>query len=393
VSANEPEPDSRAHAPEVVHVALGARSYDILVGPGLLADAGDHIAPLLKLPRTVLVADENVAPLYLGAVEQSLARHDIACDSITVPPGEASKSFSALEALLDRLLANRAERGLTMLALGGGVVGDLAGFAASVLLRGLDVIQLPTSLLAQIDSSVGGKTGINSSHGKNLIGSFHQPRLVLADTAALDSLAPRELAAGYGEMVKYGLIDDADFFAWLEAHGDAVLAGDDTAQRHAIAHCCRTKARIVAEDEHETGRRALLNLGHTFGHAFEAECGYDGALLHGEAVAIGMVLAFRLSHRLGFSSAEDGARVTAHLAAHGLPTEAARLPPAARRRDALLEHMRHDKKVTDGRLNLILARGIGEAFIASNVAQQEIAAVLDDFLGAADGSQSTNLSS
>ncbi|HIM46716.1 MAG TPA: 3-dehydroquinate synthase, partial [Alphaproteobacteria bacterium] len=318
MSANEPEPDSRAQPSDLVQVALGARSYDIVVGSSLLADAGDHIAPLLTIPRTILVTDENVAPLYQERVAQSLARHGIACDSIIVAPGEGSKSFANLQDLLERLLAGRAERGLTLLALGGGVIGDLVGFAASVLLRGVDVIQLPTTLLAQIDSSVGGKTGINSRHGKNLIGSFHQPRLVLADSDALDSLASREMAAGYAEMVKYGLIDDASFFAWLEANGGEVLAGDDAARRHAIAHCCRAKARIVAEDEQEQGRRALLNLGHTFAHAFEAECGYSDALLHGEAVSIGMVLAFRLSHRLGLCGEDEGARMAAHLAAHGL---------------------------------------------------------------------------
>lgn len=380
MSANEPEPDIRVQPSDLVQVALGARSYDIVVGSSLLADAGDHIAPLLTIPRTILVTDENVAPLYQERVAQSLARHGIACDSIIVAPGEGSKSFANLQDLLERLLAGRAERGLTLLALGGGVIGDLVGFAASVLLRGVDVIQLPTTLLAQIDSSVGGKTGINSRHGKNLIGSFHQPRLVLADSDALDSLAPREMAAGYAEMVKYGLIDDASFFAWLEANGGEVLAGDDAARRHAIAHCCRAKARIVAEDEQEQGRRALLNLGHTFAHAFEAECGYSDALLHGEAVSIGMVLAFRLSHRLGLCGEDEGARMAAHLAAHGLPTEAAQLPPVARRRDALIEHMQRDKKVTDGRINLILARGIGDAFIASDVPQAEIAAALDEFL-------------
>ncbi len=384
MSASEPEPDSSAQSFEIVHVALGARSYDIIVGTGLLADAGDHIAPLLGLPRTVLVSDENVAPLFQNRVVESLRRHGIACDNIILPPGEGSKSFAQFEELLERILGARAERGTTLLALGGGVIGDLAGFAASVLLRGVAYIQLPTSLLAQIDSSVGGKTGINSRHGKNLIGSFHQPRLVLADTGALDSLAPRELAAGYAEMVKYGLVDDKEFFAWLEANGAEVLAGDAAARRHAIAHCCRAKARIVSEDERESGRRALLNLGHTFAHAFEAQCGYGDALLHGEAVSIGIVLAFRLSHRLGFCSEADAERVSAHLAVHGLPIEAAQLPPAARRREALMRHMSRDKKMKDGRLHLILARGIGGAFIATDVLQKDIANALDEFLGAAD---------
>lgn len=380
MSANEPEPDSRAQSLEMVHVALGARSYDIIVGSGVLAEAGDHIAPLLGQRHTILVSDHNVAPLYQDRVVESLGRHGVACDSITLPAGEGSKSFSQLEELLERLLAGRAERGTVILALGGGVIGDLAGFAASVLLRGVAVIQLPTSLLAQIDSSVGGKTGINSRHGKNLIGSFHQPRLVLVDTAALDSLAPRQLAAGYAEMVKYGLIDDEDFFAWLEANGADMLAGDAAARRYAIAHCCRAKARIVAEDERENGRRALLNLGHTFAHALEAECGYGAALLHGEAVSIGMVLAFRLSHRLGLCAEADGERVSSHLAALGLPTGAAQLPPAARRTEALLRHMSHDKKMQDGRLRMILARGIGAAFIAEDVGEADIGAVLDAFM-------------
>ena len=384
MSANEPEPDSRAQSFEMVHVALGARSYDIIVGSGVLADAGDHIAPLLGRRQTILVSDHNVAPLYQDRVVESLGRHGVACDCITLPAGEGSKSFSQLEELLERLLADGVERSTVILALGGGVIGDLAGFAASVLLRGVAVIQLPTSLLAQIDSSVGGKTGINSRHGKNLIGSFHQPRLVLADTAALDSLAPRQLAAGYAEMVKYGLIDDEDFFAWLEANGADVLAGDVAARRYAIAHCCRAKARIVAEDERENGRRALLNLGHTFAHALETECGYGEALLHGEAVAIGMVLAFRLSHRLGLCAEADGERVSSHLAALGLATGAAQLPPAARRTEALIRHMSHDKKMQDGRLRMILARGIGAAFIAEDVGEADIGGVLDAFMAARD---------
>jgi len=383
VSANEPGPDSRADASELVSVALGARSYDIAVGAKLLERAGDHIAPLLTLPRTVLISDETVAPLYAKRTVNSLARHGVACETIVLPSGEVSKSFSTLQGLLERLLALGAERGLTLLALGGGVIGDLTGFAASVLLRGVDFIQLPTTLLAQIDSSVGGKTGINSRHGKNLIGSFHQPRLVLADTNALDSLPTRELRAGYAEMVKYGLIDDAPFFAWLEKNGAKLLAGNAAARRYSIAHCCHAKARIVAEDEREGGHRALLNLGHTFGHAFEAECGYDEALLHGEAVALGMVLAFRLSQQLGFVSEVDCARVVSHLAANGLPVTAAVLPEKARQRDALIGHMRFDKKVQDGRLHFILARRIGEAFITSEINEADIAEALDAFLSEA----------
>ena len=371
-----------------VHVALGARSYDIIVGDNLLANAGAHIAPLLAQPRTMIVSDTNVAPLYLARVEQSLDQHGISHESFVVPAGEESKNFTQFEQLLEQILGARVERGTTLLALGGGVIGDLVGFAASALLRGIDFIQLPTSLLAQIDSSVGGKTGINSRHGKNLIGSFHQPRLVLADTGALDTLPARELAAGYGEMIKYGLIDDAEFFTWLEANGRAILDGDShgdgggnaAVRRHAIAECCRAKARIVAEDERESGHRALLNLGHTFAHAFEAESGYGGALLHGEAVSIGIILAFRLSARMGLCDAADGLRVTSHLATHGLPTHAGQLPPGAHQRDALIEHMSRDKKMKDGRLHLILVHGIGQAFVTADVSADDIRAVLDEFL-------------
>jgi 3-dehydroquinate synthase len=385
VNPNEPEPDSRAHAPERVAVDLGARSYDILVGGGLLDEAGRHVRPLLALKRTVLITDANVAPLYAERVARSLAAEGVVCETIVLAPGEGAKSFTMLEELLERLLESGAERGMTLIALGGGVIGDLVGFTASVLLRGIDFIQIPTTLLAQIDSSVGGKTGINSRHGKNLIGSFHQPRLVLTDTETLDSLPGRELAAGYAEMVKYGLIDDADFFAWLEDHGAKLLAGDAAARRHAIAHCCRAKARIVAEDEREGGRRALLNLGHTFGHALEAECGFGETLLHGEAVALGTVLAFDLSRRLGLCDAGEAERVVKHLTTLGLPVSATALPARARRRDALLDHMSRDKKVTDGRLRLVLVRGIGAAFLTDEASRDEIAATLDAFLDVESG--------
>lgn len=383
MSANETEPDSRTTVPELVSVPLGKRSYNIAVGAELLEKAGEHIAPLLATPHTVLISDENVAPLYAERTVKSLNQRGVTCETVVLPPGEKTKSFSTLENLLELLLNSGAERGTTLLALGGGVVGDLTGFAASVLLRGVDFIQLPTTLLAQIDSSVGGKTGINSRHGKNLIGSFYQPRLVIVDTGVLDTLPQRELHAGYAEMVKYGLIDSAPFFGWLEENGAGLLAGNVTARRHAIAHCCRAKARIVSEDEREGSVRALLNLGHTFGHAFEAECGYGKTLLHGEAVALGIVLAFRLSQQLGLVSEVDGARVTAHLAANGLPVTAAALPKNSRRREALMEHMRRDKKVHNGRLHLILARGIGEAFITSEVDEIDIAALLDAFLSEA----------
>jgi 3-dehydroquinate synthase len=274
------------------------------------------------------------------------------------------------------------ERSSLLVAFGGGVIGDLAGFAASILLRGLDFIQIPTSLLAQVDSSVGGKTGINTPHGKNLVGSFHQPRLVLADTGVLRTLPKRELLAGYAEVVKYGLIDDPDFFQWLEDHGLAIVEGDPAARRHAILTSCAAKAAIVAEDERESGRRALLNLGHTFGHALEAELGYDQRLLHGEAVAIGLVLAFELSTALGLCPAADTAAVRRHLAAVGLPTDLEAVPGVVWSVEALIEHMRRDKKVRDGRVSFVLVRGIGKAFMAGDIALDDVAALLTDQLAA-----------
>ena len=282
-----------------VRVDLGARGYDILVGAGLLAAAGHYIRPLLRHPRVVVITDSNVAPLYLAAVETALGEADIECTAITLPAGEQTKDFAHLEALAEDLLAGKVGRDTTLVALGGGVIGDLAGFAAAITMRGMDFVQIPTTLLAQVDSAVGGKTGINTRHGKNLVGAFHQPRLVLSDIATLDTLPERELVAGYAEVVKYGLIRDAAFFRWLETNGLRLCGGDTEARRHAVAACCAAKAAIVAEDEREAGRRALLNLGHTFGHALEAQSGFGDTLLHGEAVAIGMVLAFELSARLG----------------------------------------------------------------------------------------------
>ena len=358
---------------ETVHVDLGARSYDIRIGAGLIDAAGELLSPLLAVPRAVIVTDETVAALHLPRLAASLDRAGIAHDEIRVPAGEASKSLERLGAVLDDLLALGIERSVTVIALGGGVIGDLAGFAAAIALRGLPYVQVPTTLLAQVDSAVGGKTGINSRHGKNLIGSFHQPRLVIADIAALDTLPPRQRRAGYAEIVKYGAIGDAPFFAWLEANGAAVLAGDPGRLTHAVRVSCRSKADIVAADEREAGRRALLNLGHTFGHALEAETGYGDALLHGEAVSIGMVLAFDLSVRLGRCPAADAERLRRHLAACGLPVA----PPAGDWSvDRLMAHMARDKKVTGGRIAFVLARGLGRSYLAGDVDPAEAAAVL-----------------
>ncbi|WP_020181188.1 3-dehydroquinate synthase [Methylopila sp. M107] len=357
---------------ERVEVGLGDRAYEILIGPGLLAEAGPRIAALGA--RAVgIVTDENVARLHLGAVERSLGAAGLGFSTVTVPAGEKSKSFARLGDVVDGLLAAKIERGDVVLALGGGVVGDLAGFAAAILRRGVRCVQAPTSLLAQVDSSVGGKTGVNSARGKNLIGAFHQPSLVLADVDTLDTLPERELKAGYAEVAKYGLIDDEPFFAWLEANPRAAFApGPDRIR--AIATSCRAKAAVVARDEHETGDRALLNLGHTFGHALEADVAYDGArLIHGEGVAIGMAMAFRFSAALGLCPEEDAARVERHLTAVGLPTSPLQIPGGVGDAATLLAHMRQDKKVSRGRLTFILARGVGRSFVAKDV---EEAAVL-----------------
>ena len=359
-----------------VRVELADRSYDIIIGEGLLADAGRYLAPVLARPRVVIITDENVAGLHLATLRASLDETGIQNDVIIVPPGEGSKNFSQLEALLDQLLELRVERRDTILALGGGVVGDLAGFAAAILRRGVDFIQLPTTLLSQVDSSVGGKTAVNARQGKNLIGAFYQPRLVLADISALASLPERELRAGYGEVVKYGLIDDFGFFEWLEEHGRAVLSGDRAALAHAIAVSCRSKAAIVARDERESGDRALLNLGHTFAHALEAEGGYDGRLLHGEAVAIGLHMAFTLSTELGLCPTQETDRVGRHLTAMGLPTFVGQIDLPGLSAEDMMHHMRQDKKVTDGRLTFILARGIGQAFVQNDVAEDAVQGML-----------------
>jgi 3-dehydroquinate synthase len=368
--------------PTRIAVALAERSYDVVIGKGLLAGAGKLLKPLLPQPRLAVVTDETVASLHLPGLLQSLGGAGFACTEIVLPAGEASKDFTHLEALLGSLLEARIERGEAVLALGGGVIGDLAGLAASLLRRGVDVIQAPTTLLAQVDSAIGGKTGINTRHGKNLVGTFHQPRLVLCDTTALDTLPERDLRAGYAEVVKYGLLGDADFFAWLEEFGSALLAGDAVARRRAVIESCRTKARLVAADEREGGARALLNLGHTFAHALEAEAAYGGGLTHGEAVAVGLCLAFELSARLELAAAGEAQRVSRHLTAVGLPTEPSQVLGSVDESMAerLLGHMRQDKKVQGGRLVFVLARGIGDAFVNNEVPEAEVLALLTDKL-------------
>lgn len=366
---------------QTVAVDLDDRSYDIIIGKGVLDEAGERIAALAPGARAVIVSDENVAPIYLDRMQANLAASGIESFGAVVPVGEASKSWHGVETVTNAILDGKLERGDLVIALGGGVVGDLAGFAAAITRRGMRFVQVPTSLLAQVDSSVGGKTGINTTHGKNLVGSFHQPILVLADTATLDTLAQREVNAGYAETVKYGLIDDADFFEWLEVNGQSLLDGDDAIRGQAIARSCAAKARVVAADELEGGRRALLNLGHTFGHALEVLCGYDaGKLVHGEGVAIGMVLAHRFSHHLGHCSGQDVERITRHLAALGLPTQMSDIEGFNPSVDQLLEAMKQDKKVSRGSLTFILTRGIGQSFIARDVPEDEVRAFLSTHL-------------
>lgn len=360
-----------------VPVNLGDRSYEVRIGTGLIDRAGAEIAPLLRRKRVAVVTDETVAPLHLAALEAALAAEGIAVQSLALPPGEGTKGWPQFATCVEWLLEAKVERKDVVVALGGGVIGDLVGFAASVLRRGVRFVQIPTTLLAQVDSSVGGKTGINTAQGKNLVGAFHQPRLVLADIGALNTLPRRQVLAGYAEVVKYGCIDDPEFFVWLEAHGPQVVVGDEAARRHAVAVSCRAKARIVAADEREGGVRALLNLGHTFGHALEAEVGFSDEILHGEAVAIGMVMAFRLSARLGLAPAADAERLERHLAKVGLPTGL----PRQRSWDVgrLVHHMAGDKKVKDGKVTFVLAKGIGQSFLTRDVPTDAVAAMLEDF--------------
>jgi len=351
-----------------IQVALAGRGYAIVIGEGLIASAGRRIASVLPGARCAVVSDRNVAALYLAPLKASLEQHGLFLGDAVVTPGEASKSFPVLAELSERLLKLGVERGDCVIAFGGGVVGDLAGFAASILRRGVRVVQMPTTLLAQVDSSVGGKTGIDTKQGKNLIGTFHQPSLVLADTSVLSTLSPREFRAGYAEMVKYGLLGDAHFFGWLEQNWTEVFFGDGGKRRHAVETSCRAKAAIVEADEREEkGTRALLNLGHTFGHALEAYAGYSDRLLHGEAIAIGMRLAFTFSVELGLCPASDAARVEGHFTAVGLPTKIASIRGSKPTAAELLQLMAQDKKVKGGKLALVLVRGIGAAFVEHDV--------------------------
>ncbi len=371
----------QSRAPErLVHVPLGERAYDILIGPDLISRAGGEITARLKGRKAAIVTDEHVAPLYLEALMDSLQTDGIEAVSLTLPPGEKTKSLEHLSTVCDMVLAARIERNDAVIALGGGVIGDLAGFAAGIVRRGVRFVQIPTSLLSQVDSSVGGKTGINTRHGKNLLGVFHQPDLVLADTSTLDTLSQREFRAGYAEVAKYGLIDNPVFFEWLEKNWTDVFAGGP--QRiEAIAVSCQSKADVVVEDERETGRRALLNLGHTFGHALEAATAYDSSrLVHGEGVAIGMVLAHDFSARLNLASPDDARRVEAHLKAVGLPTSVGDIPGSLPGAEALLAAIMQDKKVKGGKLTFILTHGVGQSFVADDVPSSEVLAFLQEKL-------------
>ncbi|MEX0311269.1 MAG: 3-dehydroquinate synthase [Tateyamaria sp.] len=367
---------------ETVHVPLGDRAYDVVIGPGLLAEAGALIAPLLPRPRVAVVTESRVADLHLDALCAGLSAAGIEAVSLALPPGEATKSWAHLGQVTEWLLDQKIERRDVVVALGGGVIGDLVGFSCAILRRGVRFVQVPTSLLAQVDSSVGGKTGINTAQGKNLAGAFHQPSLVLADTDVLSSLTDRDFLAGYGEVMKYGLLGDERFFGWLEENAPAMAAGDMALRVAAVKRSVEMKAEIVTRDETEQGDRALLNLGHTFCHALEAATGYSDRLLHGEGVAVGCGLAFELSARLGVCAQEDPSRVRAHLKAMGMKTDLADilgdLPDAA----GLLDLMGQDKKVVAGTLNFVLARGIGQAFVTSDVPRDVVMGVLEDALAA-----------
>jgi 3-dehydroquinate synthase len=361
----------RVGEPTTVNVGLGDRAYDIVIGRGVVGSLAARIAALKPGARLAIVTDENVAHLHLESIEQQLASAGMTTSRIVVAPGEASKSFASFERVCDALIEAKIERNDLIVALGGGVVGDLAGYAAASVRRGLDFVQVPTTLLAQVDSSVGGKTGINSRHGKNLVGAFHQPVLVIADTALLDTLPRRDFRAGYAEVAKFGLLGDAGFFGWLEANWQDLFAGGP-AREHAIAVACRGKAGVVARDEREIGERALLNLGHTFGHAFEAAAGFSTKLLHGEAVSLGIACAFEFSARRGLLPQADAERAVRHLAAVGLPTHVRDVPAIQTDADALMALIAQDKKVRRGKLTFILVRGIGQAFVAPDVDPAEV---------------------
>jgi len=365
---------------DIVRVELGARAYDVEIGPGLLAQSGARIAPLLSRPKVWIVTEETVAALHLDTLRAGLSAAGINTEALILPPGEATKSWSHLQRVADWLLSQKVERADIVVAFGGGVIGDLVGFAAAIHRRGIRFVQIPTSLLAQVDSSVGGKTGINTSHGKNLIGAFHQPTLVLADIDVLGTLKPRDFLAGYGEVAKYGALGDLEFFLWLEDNGPALAAGDPVLRQEAVRRSVQMKADIVTRDETEQGERALLNLGHTFCHALEAATGYSDRLLHGEGVAIGCALAFELSSRLGLCAQEDPSRIRAHLATMGMKRDLRDIPGDLPDADGLLALMGQDKKVVAGQLHFILARGIGQAFVTADVPMNTVRTLLAEAL-------------
>ena len=361
-------------------VELGSRSYDILIGENILDDAARYISPILNSPRSVIITDENVAKHQLSRLESNFKKNDIQFDTIILPAGETTKSMDMFDHVLDQLLSLRLERSDMIIAFGGGVIGDLVGFVASAYLRGINFIQIPTTLLAQVDSSVGGKTGINSKHGKNLIGAFHQPKLVLIDVTTLETLDKRHVIAGYAEVVKYGLINDAVFFNWLKENGEILISGEKDKSRplrtEAILKSCEAKAAVVAEDEKEKGARALLNLGHTFGHALEAENGYNDNLYHGEAVAMGMIMAFDLSAKMGLCATEECDHIRAHFDKIG----AQKASKFNFNIDALLHHMKGDKKMSDGKLTFVIARGIGKSFLSKDVDMEDVRSILENAL-------------
>jgi 3-dehydroquinate synthase len=362
-----------------VNVALAERSYEIVIEAGLLGRFAETLAPVLRSPRMIIVSDEHVSAAYGAQVVAECVAHGIHAEMITLPAGEATKSFTHFSDLLERLLALAPDRRTTLVALGGGVIGDITGFAASVLLRGVDFVQMPTTLLAQVDSSVGGKTGINSTKGKNLVGSFYQPRIVLIDTDALTTLPKREMQSGYSEILKYGLIGDVEFYRWLLRHGPEILAGDSELLSRAIARCCEMKAYIVGGDEREEGNRAVLNFGHTFGHAIEAELKYDGRVLHGEAVALGMVMACNLSARLGLIDAAVERELADHLHSVGMKSHVRELD-ASFNTERLLHHMQSDKKTENGALTFIVLDTIGHAKARKNVPETLVRDVLEHYL-------------
>ncbi|WP_340251412.1 3-dehydroquinate synthase [Roseobacter sp. HKCC-CH-9208] len=365
-----------------VRVNLDSRSYDVVIGSGLIAQAATHLAPLLRRPKVWIVTEDRVAPLHLAHLEAALSAGGIAARALTLPAGEGTKSWQYLTQTVEWLLDEKVERGDIVIALGGGVIGDLVGFAAAILRRGVRFVQMPSSLLAQVDSSVGGKTGINTRHGKNLVGAFHQPSLVLADIDLLSTLAPRDFLAGYGEVVKYGLLGDAAFFDWLEENAPAMAASDLALREEAVRWSVQMKADIVARDETEQGDRALLNLGHTFCHALEAATEYSDRLLHGEGVAIGCALAAELSARLGLCPQEEPSRIRAHLAEMGMKRDLADIEGDLPDADALLALMAQDKKVLEGQLRFILMRGIGTSFVTSDVPPHAVKTLLNEALGA-----------